>query len=104
MFKVLFLLLIQKHVNYFLGFKDIGFKGIATINCGLYSLLLLCSLHDFLLNSTLGDKTENRNWLCLTNTMSTILSLCINSRVPVIIIEDNSVCSSQVHTETTCSG
>lgn len=50
-----------------------------------YQLLQLsfssCSFHNFLVNSICCYKTIHNNWLCLTNSMTSILSLEIRLRI-----------------------
>jgi len=96
MLKVLLLLLIEEHVHDLLGLEHIGLEGIPTIDGGLHILLLLGSLDNLLFNCPLGDEAEDRDWLSLPDTMGAILGLRINSRVPIVIIEDDCVRCRQV--------
>ena len=97
MLEVLLFLLIEEHVHDLLGLEYIGLEGIPTIDGGLHVLLLLGSLYNLLFNCALGDETEDRDWLSLPDTMGAILGLGINSRVPIVIIEDDCIRCRQVY-------
>ncbi|KAH3688323.1 hypothetical protein WICPIJ_000688 [Wickerhamomyces pijperi] len=56
------------------------------------------------LNGELGDKSVDVDITCLPNTMTTILALLVHSRVPIRVVEDNSIGTGQIDTQTTGSG
>ena len=41
--------------------------------------------------------------LCLTDSMASILSLLVHCRIPISIIEDYAVCSSEIDTDSSTS-
>jgi len=94
MLKVFFFLLIKEHVHDFFGFEDISFESVATIDCRLNGLLLLSTLDDLFFDGAFGNQTVNRDRLGLPDSVSSILSLSIYGRIPIIIIEDDSIGSS----------
>jgi len=71
------------------------------INCTLHCFFLLCSFYYTFLDSSLCDKLINIYISTLTDTMSSIGSLCVHSRVPIIIVENDSIGSSQCDTKPT---
>ena len=58
-------------------------------------------LDDAFVDCALSDESVNSDLSRLTQTMSTIHSLCIIGRIPIVIVEDNSIGSGEVDTKPT---
>jgi hypothetical protein len=84
--------LINHELNNHIFFEEI--KWCTLVYCALHSLLLLSTLYDSLLNCPFCDKLINIYISTLTNSMSSIRSLSIHCRVPIVIIEDDCIGSS----------
>ena len=70
-----------------------------TVDCRLNVLLLLGTLGDSFLDRALSCDSVNGNGLGLADPMRPICRLLVHRWVPILIIEDDSVCGDQVDTE-----
>lgn len=71
----------------------------------VYIFLHTCKLNDAFVNRAFRDEAINSDLTGLAQTVCTIHGLCIVGRVPIVIIEHNSVSCSEVDAETssTCT-
>ena len=90
--------------TYLLGLESVGLECPTWVNSLLDILLLLSSLQNPLLNSSLGDQSVHKHILCLTNPVSSVGGLGIHGWVPIIVIEDDRVRCGESHTQPTGSG
>ena len=88
---------------YFLRFPNICLEGSARIDRALYLLLLLSPFDYPLLYCLFSHKSVHINVLSLAYSVSPISGLCIHSRIPVVVVEDDHVCRGESHTQTTGS-
>ena len=96
-FKSIGFFIIKEHVHHIFRFEDISLESISSIHCTLDCLLLLCSLHNLFFYCSLSDNSINWNLLSLTNSVCSVSCLCIHCRIPIIVIENYSICTSQVN-------
>ena len=66
--------------------------------------LLVGFLEDVLLDGSLADQPVDVHISGLANAMAPVLRLRVHGRVPVTVVEDDSVCSCQVHAKAATSG
>ena len=64
-----------------------------------YIFLHASKLHDALVDRALRNEAINSDLTGLTQTMGTIHGLCVVRRIPVMIVEDDGVGSSQIDTK-----
>lgn len=88
----------DEEVNYFMLFKRVS------VDRRLNALLLFGSANNLLFDTAPGNDAINGHRLGLADSVDTVLSLFIHGGVPIIIVEDDRVCSNKVETETTSSG
>lgn len=69
-----------------------------------YIFLHTSQLYDALVDRTFGDQAVHRDLTGLSESVGAIHRLRVVGRIPVVIIEDDGVCSSQVDTQTTRTG
>lgn len=69
-----------------------------------YVFLHPCELNNPLVNRALRDEAVHSDLAGLSETMSTVHSLSIVGRIPVVVVEDDRVRGSQVDTKTTGTG
>ena len=69
-----------------------------------YVFLHTSQLYDTLVDGAFGNQAVYRDLSSLPQSMSAVHCLRVVGWIPVMIIEDNSVCGGQVDTQATCTG